>query len=107
MVHVIVTMQVEAGRMAQFRDLARELAALVRAEAGCLRYDYTVDTPSPLAIQEPIHDHRVTLIEQWESDAALAAHTRASHMQEYGPRLAALRRGAVSARVTRPLPDDE
>ena len=107
MVHVIVTMQVEAGRMAEFRDLAHELAALVRAEAGCLRYEYTVDTPSPLAIAEPIDDHRVTLIEQWESDAALAAHTRAPHMKQYGPALAALRSGAVSARVTRPLVDDE
>ena len=107
MIHVIVTMQVEAGRMAEFLAVARELAALVRAEAGCLRYEYTVDTPSPLAIQEPIDEHRVTLIEQWESDAALEAHTRAPHMKEYGPMLAALRTGAVSARVTRPLIDDE
>ena len=107
MVHVIVTMQIEAGRLAEFCKLARELAALVRAEAGCLRYEYTVDTPSPLSIQEPIDDHRVTLIEQWESDAALAAHTRAPHMKEHGPALAALRSGAVSARATRPLVDDE
>ena len=93
--------------MAEFRAVARKLAALVRAEAGCLRYEYTVDTPSPLAIQEPIDEHRVTLIEQWESDAALEAHTRAPHMKEHGPALAALRTGAVSARVTRPLVDDE
>ena len=107
MVHVIVTMQVEAGRLPEFREVARELAALVRAEAGCLRYEYTVDVPSPLAIQEPIDDHRITLIEQWKSDAALEAHTRAPHMKEYGPALAALRSGAVSARVTRPLITDE
>ena len=93
--------------MAEFRAVARKLAALVRAEAGCLRYEYTVDTSSPLAIAEPIDEHRVTLIEQWESEAALAAHTRAPHMKEYGPVLAALRRGAVSARVTRPLTADE
>ncbi len=107
MVHVIVTMQVEPGRMDEFISVARELAPLVRAETGCLRYDYTVDTPSPLAIQEPIDDHRVTLIEQWESDDALAAHTRAPHMKEHGPALAALRTGAVSARVTRPLAGNE
>ena len=89
--------------MAEFRAVARKLAALVRAEAGCLRYEYTVDTPSPLAIAEPIDDHRVTLIEQWESDAALAAHTRAPHMKQYGPALAALRTAAVNARVTRAL----
>ena len=93
--------------MAEFLAVARELAALVRAEAGCLRYEYTVDTPSPLSIQEPIDEHRVTLIEQWESGAALELHTRAPHMKEYGPLLAALRSGAVSARVTRPLIADE
>ena len=93
--------------MAEFRNVARALAALVRAEAGCVRYEYTVDTPSPLSIQEPIDDHRVTLIEQWESESALEAHTRAPHMKQYGPVLAALRSGTVSAHVTRPLIDDE
>ena len=92
--------------MAEFLNVACKLAPLVRAEKGCLRYDYTVDTPSPLAIQEPIDDHRVTLIEQWETAEALAAHTRAPHMKEHGPALAALRTGAVSARVTRPLAGD-
>lgn len=105
MVHVIVTMQVAPGRMEQFLAVARELGPLVRAEAGCLRYDYTVDTPSPLSIQEPLDDHRVTLIEQWESAAALAAHLQAPHMKQYGPALAELRSGAVTARVTRPLGD--
>ena len=105
MVHVIVTMQVAAGRLEEFRAVARELAPLVRSEAGCLRYEYTVDTPSPLSIQEPIDDHRVTLIEEWESAAALADHTAAPHMKQYGPALAAVRTGAVSARVTRPLND--
>ena len=107
MVHVIVTMQVQAGRMAEFRDVARALGALVRAEAGCVRYEYTVDTASPLSIQEPIDDHRVTLIEQWESAAALAAHSRAPHMKKYGPLLAAVRSGAVGVRVTRPLNENE
>ena len=103
MVHVIVTMQVAAGRMEEFIAAARGLAALVRAEAGCLQYDYTVDTASPLPIQEPLDDHRVTLIERWESAAALEAHLQAPHMKQYGPTLAALRTGGVTARVTRPL----
>lgn len=105
MVHVIVTMRVAPGRMEQFLAAARELAPLVRAEAGCLRYDYTVDTPSPLPIQEPPDEQRVTLIEQWESAAALAAHLQAPHMKQYGPAMAALRTGNVTARVTRPIGD--
>ena len=105
MIHVIVTMQVAPGRLEQFLAAARELGPLVRAEAGCRRYDYTVDTPSPLAIQEPLDDHRITLIEEWESPAALAAHLQAPHMKQYGPTLAELRTGAVTARVTRPIDD--
>ena len=105
MLHVIVTMNVESGRLDEFLVLARELRPLVEAEAGCVRYEYTVDTPSPLSIQDPVDDHRITLIEQWESSAALAAHLQAPHMKQYGPKLAALRTGDVSARVTRPVGD--
>ena len=103
MIHVIVTMNIAPGRLDEFLVLARELGALVNAEAGCVRYEYTVDTPSPLPIQEPIDEHRVTLIEQWESTAVLAAHLQAPHMKEHGPAMNALRSGAVTARVTRSI----
>ncbi len=105
MLHVIVSMTVEPGRLDEFLAVARQLAPMVQAERGCLRYEYTVDTASPLPIQEPVEDHRITLIEQWESTAALAAHLQAPHMKQYGPRIAELRTGAVTARVTRPIDD--
>ena len=103
MVHVIVTMNIKPGHRDEFLAVARELAPLVQAEAGCVRYEYTVDLPSPLSIQEPLDDHRVTLIEQWESAEALAAHAQAPHMKQHGPAMAALRTGAVTARVTGPI----
>ncbi|MCY4483643.1 MAG: putative quinol monooxygenase [Spirochaetaceae bacterium] len=103
MLHVIVTMNIKPGRLDDFLALARQLAPLVHAEQGCIRYDYTLDTASPLSIQGEIDDHRVTLIEQWESPAALAAHLQAPHMKQYGPAMGALRTGEVSARVTRPI----
>ena len=103
MLHVIVTMNIKPGRLDDFLALARQLAPLVHAEQGCIRYDYTLDTASPLSIQGEIDDHRVTLIEQWESPAALAAHLQAPHMKQFGPAMGALRTGEVSARVTRPI----
>ena len=103
MLHVIVTMTIKPGRLDDFLALARQLAPLVQAEQGCIRYDYTLDTESPLPIQGPIDDHRVTLIEQWESAAALAAHLQAPHMKQYGPAMGVLRTGDVAARVTRPV----
>ena len=103
MLHVIVSMTIKPGRLDEFLAMARQLAPIVQAEQGCLRYEYTVETASPLSIQEPVDDHRITLIEQWESAAALAAHLQAPHMKQYGPRMGELRTGAVTARVTRPI----
>lgn len=103
MLHVLVTMTIKPGRLDDFLALARQLAPLVHAEEGCIRYEYTVDTTSPLPIQGAIDDHRVTLIEQWESPVTLAAHLQAPHMKQYGPAMGALRTGEVTARVTRPI----
>jgi quinol monooxygenase YgiN len=96
-------MTIKQGRLDDFLALARQLAPLVQAEQGCIRYEYTLDTASPLPIQGPIDDHRITLIEQWESAAALAAHLQAPHMKQYGPAMGALRTGDVGAQVTRPI----
>ena len=103
MLHVIVSMNIKPGRLDDFLVLARQLAPLVHAEEGCIRYEYTLDTTSPLSIQGAVEDHRVTLIEQWDSAAALAAHLQAPHMKQYGPAMGALREGDVTARVTRPI----
>ena len=43
--------------------------------------------------------NRITLIERWESLAALGRHLNAPHMKAFGPRLKDLREG-VSLRVT-------
>lgn len=102
MIHVIVTNQVKPGKLEDFLALARQLAPLVEQEAGCFGYEYTLDTESPLAIQEPVETQRVTLLERWESLAALEAHATAPHMQEYGPGLRELRE-SVTIRVSRSL----
>ncbi len=100
MIHLIVTMTIKAGAMPEFLRVARELAGTVRREAGCAGYEFTTDIRSPLAIQEPVQENRVTLIEKWESLEALAAHLNTPHMKEAGPRMDALREG-ITIRVTR------
>jgi len=102
MINVVVTMIIKEGRMDDFRAVAAELAPKVQAEKGCIAYDYTVDTESPLGSQEPVQPNRVTLLERWESPGALEAHMASPHMKEFMPRLSELRESAT-IRATSPL----
>ena len=104
MIHVIVSTTIKPNKLDEYLDRARNLAPLVEAEAGCLRYEYTVDVASPLPTQEPVQADRVTLIEEWESLAHLEAHLQAPHMREHGPALGALRENS-QIRVTRSIDD--
>lgn len=98
MIYVMVTMEVEEGRMEEFLRLCGRLRPLVLAERGCLGYDYVRETSSPLPIQEPVDRNRITLVERWESVEALEAHRGAPHMAEFGPQMNRLR-SKVTARV--------
>jgi quinol monooxygenase YgiN len=98
MLHVIVTMVIKEGRMAEFLALCETLRPQVLAEPGCLAYDYTREMDAGLGIQEPVDPNRITLIERWASPEALKKHLEALHMKEAGPRLKELRT-SVTARV--------
>ncbi|HUV07164.1 MAG TPA: putative quinol monooxygenase [Spirochaetia bacterium] len=102
MIHVIVTMILKEGVLEEFIRTAREIAAEVRQEKGCIAYEYTVDIESPISSQEPLQKNRVTLIEKWESVEALRAHLSAPHMKKLGPRLQPLRE-SVAIRVTQSI----
>jgi quinol monooxygenase YgiN len=98
MIHIVCTFIVKEGKMEEYLALSRALRAHVLLEKGCVEYSFAVEYKSPLAIQEKVHKNRVTLIEKWETKKDLAAHSTAAHMQEFGPKLRALRESA-SARV--------
>jgi len=91
MVHVIVTMRIRKGRMQDFLAACRELRPQVLREQGCLAYDYTRDVAPPRDPQQALDADRVTLIERWESMAALMAHMEAPHMKAFGPKMKDLR----------------
>jgi len=97
-IHIQVTMMIKEGRMKEFLALCEKLRRLVLKEKGCRAYEYTREIASPLGIQEPIDPNRITLVEGWESLAALKEHMEASHMKDYGPKMAELR-SSVAARV--------
>jgi quinol monooxygenase YgiN len=87
MIHVIATIALAEGTRAAFLEEFRKLVPLVRAEAGCLEYGAALDTPSGLPIQIPLRENVVTIVEKWESVAALQAHSKAPHMVAYRPKV--------------------
>ena len=52
----------------------------MRAEKGCLEYTPMIDVPSGLASARA---NVVTVVEKWESLAALEAHLKTPHMAEF------------------------
>ncbi len=83
MIHVIATITLNPGVRTPFLEVFRWLTPLVRAEAGCIEYQATVDVLTTIGVQDGPYDHVVTVVEKWESVEALYAHSAASHMTEY------------------------
>jgi len=83
MIHVIATIDVNAGRRDDFLAEFRHLVPQVRAEAGCIQYGPSVDVDSGISAQKAVRDNAVVVVEQWESLEALQTHLVAPHMQEY------------------------
>jgi quinol monooxygenase YgiN len=83
MICVIATIQVAAGRRDELLSLFRPLVDKVRAEQGCIEYMAMIDVRSGLDEQDPVQDNAVTIVEKWESTAALLAHLKTLHMTEY------------------------
>jgi quinol monooxygenase YgiN len=83
MICVIATIQVAAGQRAELLALFRPLAEKVRSEPGCIEYTPMIDADSGLDEQGPVRDNALTIVEKWESAAALRAHLKTMHMVEY------------------------
>jgi quinol monooxygenase YgiN len=83
MLHVIATIELKPGCRAAFLEEFHKLVPLVKAEAGCLEYGPAVDVPTGLAVQPPVRENVVTVIEKWADLPALQAHLAAPHMAAY------------------------
>jgi quinol monooxygenase YgiN len=83
-VSLIVLIEVQPGKAdEQIKAFAR-LAPLVRAEAGCIEYRLH---------RVADDENRFVITEEWESEAALAAHDIAPHMAEAAGRNKLFRAG--------------
>ena len=65
-------------------QVAREMAAASRREAGCVAYDFSASLEDP---------NQFLIFEEWESDAALARHFETQHMAAFQARLPGLLAG--------------
>jgi quinol monooxygenase YgiN len=83
MIHVIAIIEVAPGRRDEFVEIFKALVPQVLAEEGCIDYGPTVDAETPIGAQQRLGDNKVTIVERWESIAALEAHLAAPHMNAY------------------------
>jgi quinol monooxygenase YgiN len=89
MVHVIAQMKIKEGKMEAMLALFEDLVPLVRAEAGCIRYDVCLDADVDLgAPKDPL---AITIVEAWESAEHLAAHLKIKHMADFREKVGDLR----------------
>jgi quinol monooxygenase YgiN len=101
MIHVIATVSTNVGSRTKLLDEFRKLVPTVRAEAGCIEYTPTIDIDSGIDGLPGERDDVVTVVEKWDSAAALDAHLKASHMLRYREAVKDLVQ-SVDIRVTQP-----
>jgi quinol monooxygenase YgiN len=82
MITVIASITVKPERKIEFIELFKANVPAVLAEAGCIEYVPTVDLATGLTPQI-LEDDVVTIIERWQSVAALKDHLTAPHMHRY------------------------
>jgi quinol monooxygenase YgiN len=87
MIYVIATIEVVGGRHDDFLAEFRKIVPHVREENGCIEYGPTVDVKTNIKAQGGARENVVTIVEKWESLAALEAHLVAPHMVEYRPKV--------------------
>ncbi len=101
MIHVVATIEIAPGKRDDFLAVFHHLVPSVRAEVGCIDYGATIDLPTDLAMQIPLRDNVVTIIEKWENFENLQDHLQAPHMLEYREKVKELVQG-VSLQVLEP-----
>ncbi len=82
MIHVIASISINPGNVPDFLAACKAIVPTVLAEDGCVQYTPTVDVDINVPAQQ-LDENIVTIVEKWESVAALQAHLVAPHMEAY------------------------
>jgi quinol monooxygenase YgiN len=83
MIHVIATIHVVPGRLAEFVKLFCTLVPSVEAEAGCIEYAPAIDIETGITGFASPRADVMTVVEKWDDLAALNAHRTAPHMLKF------------------------
>ena len=81
MIVIAGKIQVKPERRDEARKAALDMVEATRREAGCVSYAFYADLVEPATF---------FLFEEWESDAALAAHFQTPHMARFQEQVPAL-----------------
>lgn len=95
MIYVIAAIELNEGARAKFLEIFKANVPAVKAEAGCIMYEPTVDFNSGLSAQKRCSENVVTIVEGWESMAHLKAHLEAPHMAAYREKVRGLAKGTT------------
>ena len=98
MIQVIATIEIAAGKRAEFITAFRANVPHVLAEEGCIEYEPMVDLATEIPAQPAVRADVLVVIEKWENLARLKAHLVAPHMASYRERVKHLVKG-VSIQV--------
>lgn len=90
MIYVLAEIELVEGSRDQFVTHFQANVPNVLAEDGCLEYVPTIDFQTEFAAQPPARANCVTVVEKWESLAALQAHLVAPHMATYREKVKAM-----------------
>ena len=83
MIHVVASLQIKDGHLAEFISIFKANVPNVLREKGCIEYVPTIDVPTGLAPQV-LNAQLVTVVEKWACLEDLLAHLKAPHMLAYG-----------------------
>jgi quinol monooxygenase YgiN len=80
MICVVATIETASGCRDDLLKVFEGLVGKVRAEKGCIEYAPMVDAATPMTT---VRNDVVTVVEKWESLAALEAHLQTPHMADF------------------------
>lgn len=94
MIHVVARATILPDRLDEYLQIVQSILPTVRAEAGCLRYEPTLDYA-----EDGSRAPYVTMLESWESKTHLDAHLASPHMKEFMAKVSPMREGKSELRI--------
>ena len=89
MIHVLASLQIKDGHLAEFVAIFRANVPNVLQEHGCIEYIPVIDVQTDMP-RQVLNKNVVTVVEKWASLKDLITHSKAPHMLAYGEQVKAI-----------------